>query len=96
MGSSKIKLDFLDPPTRDGDLGTLGHYRVIAQLGKGGMGYVFRAEDIKLERSVALKVMNRKIAPNQPDLIGECTSFFRIIEGHSFCQLNCNTLGCGT
>ena len=62
MGSSKIKLDFLDPPTRDGDLGTLGHYRVIAQLGKGGMGYVFRAEDIKLERSVALKVMNRKIA----------------------------------
>ena len=62
MGSSKIKLDFLDPPTRDSDLGMLGHYRVIAQLGKGGMGYVFRAEDIKLERSVALKVMNRKIA----------------------------------
>ena len=62
MVSSKTKVDFLDPPTQDGDLGTLAHYRVIDQLGKGGMGYVFRAEDTKLKRSVALKVMNRKIA----------------------------------
>ncbi len=62
MGSSISSLDFLDPPSREGELGMLGHYRVIDQLGKGGMGYVFRAEDTRLQRSVALKVMNRKIA----------------------------------
>ena len=53
---------FLEPPNKPGDLGQLGHYRVIDELGKGGMGYVFRAEDDKLKRSVALKVMNQKIA----------------------------------
>ncbi len=53
---------FLDPPTKPGDLGQLGHYRVIDAIGKGGMGHVFRAEDVKLKRAVALKVMNRKIA----------------------------------
>jgi serine/threonine protein kinase len=54
--------NFLDPPIEDGDLGTLGHYRVLGELGKGGMGHVFLAEDIKLRRRVALKVMNQKIA----------------------------------
>ncbi|MGI9471813.1 MAG: serine/threonine-protein kinase, partial [Rubripirellula sp.] len=54
--------DFLDPPTNDGDLGLLGHYRVLDELGKGGMGFVFRAQDVKLKRAVALKVMNQKIA----------------------------------
>lgn len=61
--------DFLQPPTQPGDLGTLGNYRVLGELGKGGMGYVFRAEDTVLERPVALKVMNKKIAstPNSRD-----------------------------
>jgi|GEM_PF-1177465 len=45
-----------------GDLGALGPYRVISELGRGGMGYVFRAEDTRLKRVIALKMMNRKIA----------------------------------
>lgn len=62
MAETVATYDFLSPPTQSGDLGALAHYRVIDELGKGGMGYVFRAEDSKLQRSVALKVMNQKIA----------------------------------
>jgi serine/threonine protein kinase len=49
--------DFLSPPEAPDELGRLGGYRVLGELGAGGMGIVFAAEDLQLKRPVALKVM---------------------------------------
>jgi WD40 repeat protein/tRNA A-37 threonylcarbamoyl transferase component Bud32 len=59
-------LTFLAPPQGPGELGRLGGYRVLKVLGTGGMGLVFHAEDVRLKRAVALKVMRPELT-SKPD-----------------------------
>jgi|GEM_PF-552760 len=58
----KEEIRFLAPPLLPDEIGRLGSYRILQILGVGGMGIVFRAEDPRLKRQVALKAMKPAVA----------------------------------
>jgi len=43
-----------------GDLGQLGEYQLLAKLGEGGMGAVYKARQVRLDKIVALKVLSKQ------------------------------------
>src|SRR6476646_5158109 len=60
----------------------LGRYAIIGQLGRGGMGVVYEAEDTLLKRQVAIKLLPKEVSSNPESL----TRFLR--EAQAAAQLN--------
>jgi tRNA A-37 threonylcarbamoyl transferase component Bud32 len=63
-GAAKLT-EFLAPPQAEDELGRLSSYRILKQVGAGGMGMVFLAEDSQIRRRVALKVMAPALAADE-------------------------------
>src|SRR6476661_7816869 len=60
----------------------LGHYRLLEQIGAGGMGVVYRAHDERLNRDVAVKVL-----PEGSLAVGETRRRFKL-EAQALAKLN--------
>lgn len=64
---NKINLEVEEEKTKT--IERISHYEIVSQIGAGGMGEVYLAEDTRLNRRVALKVLHETIAANHDRLL---------------------------
>jgi tetratricopeptide (TPR) repeat protein len=67
-----------------------GRYRILEQLGEGGMGVVYRARDLTLDLDVALKVLHPRIAhdPEKLAFFRNEVRVARMVTHHNVCRLH--------
>lgn len=63
--SRDLSLTFLQPPVDAAYLGRMAHFDVMRVVGRGGMGVVLEAFDSRLQRNVALKVLDPELAGDE-------------------------------
>ena len=76
----------------------IGPYRVVSQIGAGGMGEVYLAEDSRLHRKVALKILPAEMAANHDRMRrfkqeATAAAAARRAEGFEPSPLTCQTIG---
>ncbi|MGE3805443.1 MAG: serine/threonine-protein kinase [Gemmataceae bacterium] len=59
------EFDFLEPAQESDELGRLAFYRILRKVGEGATSLVFKAEDTRLKRFIALKVLKPELARDQ-------------------------------
>ena len=65
---NQVASAFLEPKGLLNAGSRFGHYKILKQIGVGGMGEVYLAEDEKLDRRVAIKILNERFGKNDSHL----------------------------